>query len=166
MAVFNFESSRKSILRNIYSSKNLNKYSLKKINEAQEELLKYKDSEFQSNHWKYPEVVSFLFGELKDNEQRSGDLRTIFAAVQIAHRIILMNDDTEKLEKLHLSLVEALHRWAFRYKGDLTLERNLRGDEMWQDIVEKANRLVECLNAYRNADSENGNEQEKVAKEV
>ena len=161
MAVFDFASSRKAILRNIYGQKNLNKYPLKRIKEAQEELLMYKDAEFQSNHWKYPEVVRYLFNEIKNTEQRDGDVKTIFAAVQLGYRIILMNDDTQELEELHLALVEALHIWAFKYEGDIAPARNFHGDAMWKDIVEKANRLIDCINAYH-GDSE----QERATKEA
>ena len=154
------ENMRKKKLRDIYSSKTLHEHDIFELDDARGSLLRYKGEGMQRWDWKYTEVLRYLYKGLARNkglvmDERDEDRKALFDVLQESYKIILMNDDTEDLENLHLALVEALHEWAFKYCCDATKYKILN-DAAWTKVIEYiANKLVDEVNDYqeRNAKS-------------
>lgn len=138
------ESSKIEKWRETFNSTDLNRYENWELDEARNNLLSTKSEPMRRWDYKYRLVIAKLFKRLRYGEE---DKRVYFDLLQQSFKIIVNNDDTEELEKLHLAMVEALFEWEITYTMDSShYKRANEYGPQWVNIIEHISFLVlkEC----------------------
>ena len=134
-------------LRKIYSAPSLDNYEVWEIDEARQKLLQYKSHGMISWDWKYQNDIQYLWDRIRTNDYTQ-DTKAIFDIIQESYKTILMNDNTQDLETLHLALVEAIHEWAFKYRFEAEVIKK-KNEKSWLRVIEYiANKLCDEIDAY------------------
>lgn len=138
------EKSNKEKWREIFNTKDGNKYEIWELDDARKGLLSLKSAAMQRYDYKYKLVIGKLFKRLRYGEIEK---RVYFDLLQYSFRTIINNDDTEELEKLHLAMVEALFEWEIMYTMDSAHYKSPdEYGEQWSNIIDHISFLVlkEC----------------------
>ena len=134
-------------LRKIYSSKDLDTHTLDELDEARKGLVSFKCEDMKRLDWKYLEDVRYLFDLIITN-RCTQDTVNLFEMIQMSYRTILMNNDTQELEWLHLALVEAVHEWGFKYRFEAEVIKKAN-EAQWRAVIKHiANKLADEVEAY------------------
>ena len=134
-------------LRKVYSAPNLDTYEVWEIDEARKKLLQYKSMGMIRWDWKYKDDIHYLWDKIRTNECTQ-DTKALFEVIQESYKTILMNDNTQDLEILHLALVEAIHEWAFLYRFEAEAIKK-ENEAAWRSVIEYiANKLCDEVDAY------------------
>ena len=134
---------RQREFRKIYAAKTLEVYSLKDIDEARLKLLGFKSSVMQGSEGMYQEVQDYLRKQMMLS-QPGVDTMRLYELLLQSYRNILMNDNSEVLEKLHCDLVRAVHRYYS--EAESIVKQNKAA---WKKVIERmAERLEDEVYAY------------------
>lgn len=152
----------KKRLRETYSVSNLNNHEVYEIEEARDKLLKFKSEGMNRWDWKYKEDIQYLWSKISSKEISPDEL-ALFYVLQESFKVIMMNDDTEEIEMLHLALVEAFHEWNFLYRFEAAAIKEEHKEEWWNIIETLANRLCDIVNSYNDEYKERFEERDVIA---